>query len=325
MQLDNPIAQIDPIERGKSYQDFLDALRAFESSIDPAQAAYYAKNYHNPHAIQYQKVDYPGRVVRDQHGNPEVETTSVQRYFQKLGIDHLYTPGSTDPKMFHRMQYSVLNFLGFVGYQFSEQDLWSLGYYTHFDAEGLPEFYSDVDTRLWAHGIRDAVLYFPNSGFKHITDVNTWKGQFTGKHDIHSMDDVKDPYKQDFIARDHFVYKHDNIVKGLADKGKTLADFLGTKLYWDQCFPPISPPRGGRKNEVLVTMSGLLAGAHLRGAVGVVALLIKHENHADEIGTTILQYVQDYAAYETPFHPSLAVQSSQKHIYDSKKIVLERE
>ena len=48
-------------------------------------------------------------------------------------------------------------------------------------------------------------------------------------------------------------------------------------------------------------MSGLLAGAHLRGAEGIVNLLVEHKNSQDENGTYILQYVQVYAGYQTPF------------------------
>ena len=50
-------------------------------------------------------------------------------------------------------------------------------------------------------------------------------------------------------------------------------------------------------------MSGLLGGAHLRGAEGITALLVDHENRADENGTAILQYVYEFAGYDTPFNP----------------------
>ncbi len=291
---------ISDLTRG-TYKDFLNALRTFESSIDPGQAAFYTKNYNNPKAVTYQQVVSPGRVIRDNDGHPEVETTSVKRYFEKLGIDQLYIPGSADPNMFVKMQYSVTNFLGFIGYQFSEQDLWVLGYYTHYDAEGLREYYSDLPDFTWANGVRDKIMQLPGVGTVHVTDVNTWKGSFTGKHGIYTMEDFKDPEKQEFIALDHFQYKYDNIVSGLSARGKSLKDYLDTTLYWSKCSPPISPPPGGRPDAVKVSMSGLLAGAHLRGAEGVIALLVDHQNHADEIGTTILQYVQDYGGYETPF------------------------
>ena len=289
------------LNQKKTYADFLTAIRTFESSIDPKRALWYAANYNNPTVQPYQKVEYPGRVIRDDKGNPEVSTTSIKGYFEKIGVDKLYTPGSVDPRMFYKMQYSVINFLGFVGYQFSEQDLWALGYYTNYDQSGLPKIYSDVPNSTWANGVRSVVMKVDGFGLSRVTDVNTWTGKFTGKNGIHSFEDFKDPTKQDFIAKDHFKYKYDKIVSALASKGKKISDYIGTKLYWDKCKPPISPPPGGRSNEVTVTMSGLLAGAHLRGAAGVAALLIDHENHQDEIGTTILQYVQDFGGYQTPF------------------------
>lgn len=61
--------------------------------------------------------------------------------------------------------------------------------------------------------------------------------------------------------------------------------------------------RRGVPDAVEITMSGLLGGAHLRGAEGITALLVDHENRADENGTAILQYVYEFAGYDTPFNP----------------------
>ena len=281
-----------------TYRGFLDALRTFESDISLDEAPYYEKNYNNPSAVNYPMVEYPGRVIRDAKGNPMYSKTSVKNFFKKIGVADLYIYGSRDSEMFRKMQYSVINFIGFVGYQFSERDLWDLGYYTHYDTQGLEEYYSDVPNKTWANGTRNKII-----GRVDVTDVNTWKGTFSGKHGINSFEDFKNPDLQDFIALDHFKYKYDRIVSTLKDRSKDLKDYLGTKLYWDRCIPKISPPPEGRSNEVVVTMSGLLAGAHLRGAQGVVSLIVDHENHSDEIGTTTLQYVQDYGGYDTPFSP----------------------
>ena len=281
------------------YTDFLTAIRTFECSIDPKDADYYDKHYEDDKAVTYQQVEYPGRVIRDKNGVPLHSTTSIKGYFIKLGIDKLYTRGSSDPEMFRQMQYAVMNYLGFVGYQFSEHDLWDLGYYSHYDNEQLPMYYSDVDVSNWSNGVREKIMVLPD-GKIHVTDVNTWKGTFTGKHGINSFADVIDPDKQEFIALDHFDNKYQNIVLQLADHGKTPNDYLGSTLRWSECQPKLAPP-GGRPDEVTLTLSGLLAGAHLRGAEGVVALLVKHENHADENKTAILQYVYDFGGYSTPY------------------------
>ncbi len=285
----------------KTYKDFLTSIRTFESSIDPKLANYYDKNYHNKNAFKYQKVYFPGRVVRDNYGHPLINTTSIKEYFEKIGIDYLYTQGSTSIEMFTDMQYTVINFLGFVGYQFSERDLWDLGYYINYNSEGIPKYYIDINDSNWANGVTSIIMDIPNIGKVEVTDVNTWTGNFTGKHNINNFRDLTEPKKQEYIALDHFKFKYNQIVKELKKYGKTIDEYIGTKLYWNKCKPIISPPPGGRLNEVEVTMSGLLAGAHLRGAKGIVLLLINHENHADEISTTILQYVQDFGGYETPF------------------------
>ena len=73
----------------------------------------YMDNYNNPNAQKYPKVEYPGRVVRDFYTGPPIqETTSIKRYFEKIGVDQFYTPGSTDPEMFKRVQY-VQDFGGY--------------------------------------------------------------------------------------------------------------------------------------------------------------------------------------------------------------------
>ncbi len=141
----------------KTYTEFLEAVLTFESSIDPKMAA----EYKDPTAIEYQKVEknseenyIPGRVVRNASGNYLTETTSYKTYFHKIGVDHLYIPGSPSPEMFKKMQYAVINFLGFVGYRFSELDLQILGYYEHRNLLDIPVYYSDVDNSHWADGVR---------------------------------------------------------------------------------------------------------------------------------------------------------------------------
>lgn len=54
-------------------------------------------------------------------------------------------------------------------------------------------------------------------------------------------------------------------------------------------------------DKVTITYSGLLAGAHLRGAEGVYQLLVQHQNPQDESGTSILSYVYRFGGFETPW------------------------
>lgn len=287
-----------------SYDDFLNAIRIFETTIDPDQASFYADNYETPDIVGYQNVEYPGRVIRNARGEATVSSTTIKGYFERLGIDKYYDKNASDPQMFRRMQYATMNYLGFIGYQFSEQDLWDLGYYTHYDENHLPMYYSDIPIANWANGIRDKIMTLPNAGLVHVTDVNTWQGTFSGKNDIFSFADLLEPAKQDCIAKDHFSDKYRGIVSGLAEYGKTPADYLGKILRWSECHPVLTPPQNV-PDAVEITLSGLLGGAHLRGAEGITALLTKGENRADENGTSILLYVYNFGGYETPFDTSL--------------------
>ncbi len=285
---------------GRSFDEFLTAIRTFESGIDPEKAGFYADNYISGQTIQYPKVDSPGRVVRDDAGNPVMEETNYKDFFQKIGVDSLYTKGSTDPEMFRKMQYNVINYLGFIGYQLGEGALMDIGYYqAKTDDQGLNEYYVWVDNSTWANGVRDKVIN-PWGTEIHATDVNRWQGTFSGKSGILSFDDLKDPPKQDQAMQDNLKHNYDMINSQLTG-GKTIADLVGTTVSWDGCDPSIAPPPGGRANEVILSVSGILAGAHLRGAGGAAQLLNTHQNTPDENNTYILQYIQDFGGYETPW------------------------
>ncbi len=295
----------------KSYEDFITALWTYECSIDPSRQAWYNENWNSPVIQSYPKVLYPGRVVRDPAtGNPvEQYNMTVKEYFTAIGVVDLYDPVDPNPD-WGEIQGSVINYLGFTGFQFQESDLVDLGYYKYKmslnEGKKYPVHYVDVSNVHWKNG----VTYFFDDNPAEVdvpaivTDtVHFTDSLFTGKNNISSVADFKDPAKQIFIIKDHFVNKYAGIVDGLKARGETLSDYSGTVVTWDGLDPPVNPPPGGRENEVTITISGLLAGAHLRGAAGVVALLVDKQNPHDESGTYILQYVQDYAGYDTPFKP----------------------
>ncbi len=290
--------------RDQTYDDFLEAILTFESDIDPDLAKYYDAYYdQTSEYIQYQQVQQPGVPTRQRSdGTVHVDANlTIKEFFTRLGVDDIYVRGTEDRQVFRAMQFAVINFIGFVGYQFSEADLHDLGYYDFAQYKGKSAYYSDVPDSTWANGVH--YVFQPDKDV-YYTDYNRWEGKFLGKHEINSFEDFKDPTKAQNIAIDHFVNKYNGIVSGLASKGKKLSDFLGTTVSWSGLKPKVSPPPGDRPDAVTVTMSGLLAGAHLRGAEGVVAMLIDHQNPADEIGTHILQYVQDFGGYDTPFNPT---------------------
>ncbi len=314
----------EPYIPSKSYEDFIDAVWAFESDIDPSQQDYYNKNWNTPVVDEYPKVTSPGRVVRDEKGDPVMDhDLTIEQLFDVIGIGALYHPSDPNPD-WKLIQSNVINYLGFVGFQFQESDLVDLGYYKYpefwIDSVTYPTHYIDVPNHYWANGVRGFLAEPP------LANVPTWaRGVvifkytfFTGKNGVNNYTDFTTPDKHILIIKDHFANKYQGIVSGLAARGKTLKDYLGTDVYWNELDPPVSPPPGNRSNKVEITLSGLLAGAHLRGAAGVVALLVDHKNPSDESGTFILQYVQDYAGYDTPFETGLAFESAMQegsHVY----------
>lgn len=305
-------------EPSKSYEDFIDAVWIFESDINPSKQDYYNENWNKPVITSYPKVEYPGRVVRDSEGNPVMDhDLTIEQFFTVLGIEKLYSPSDPSPD-WKLIQSNVINYLGFVGFQFQSSDLVDTGYYLFTWAtvgdKPYPMHYVDLPNSTWADGRRSVLVLPPQVSEPTLaTDTVVWFiGNFTGKNGIYSYGDFTDPTKHILVIKDHFANKYHGIVTELAARGKDLQDYLGTYVYWNGLDPSVSPPPGGRSNKVEITMSGLLAGAHLRGAAGVVELLVDHKNPSDESGTYILQYVQDYAGYDTPFGNAIGVEVIQE-------------
>ncbi|MBE9215090.1 hypothetical protein IQ247_20890 [Plectonema cf. radiosum LEGE 06105] len=57
-----------------------------------------------------------------------------------------------------------------------------------------------------------------------------------------------------------------------------------------------------QREGVVVTASGILAAAHLRGEGGVAKLLLNNQVSQDENGTSILAYMREFAGYQVPFN-----------------------
>ena len=296
----------------KTYDDFIDAVWAFESDIDPAQQSRYNENWNNPVAGYYPTVTSPGRVVRDKTTGEPVKSAqqlTYQQLFAAIGLKDLYDPNDPNPD-WKTIQASVVNYLGFVGFQFQESDLNDLGYYTfpqvNVEGKTYPSHYVDVPNFHWANGITQFLDTDTSevSAPTVVTDVvQFFDANFTGKNGVTSVAEFKNPEKHVLIIKDHFANKYQGIISSLAARDKVIWDYLNSPVSWDNLSPAVSPPPGGRPNEVIITLSGLLAGAHLRGAQGIASLLVDRKNPADESGTYILQYVQDYGGYQTPFKP----------------------
>lgn len=113
---------------------------------------------------------------------------------------------------------------------------------------------------------------------------NNWQGRWTGKNGINSKQDFLNNKNdvQDKAIQEAFQYKW-NLIKNQLN-GRSIKEFIGQQ-------------RGG----VVITTSGILAAAHLRGEGGVVQLLLNNQVSQDENGTSILAYLKEFAGFQTPF------------------------
>lgn len=159
-------------------------------------------------------------------------------------------------------QYQVENVLGFIGkYQFGEPLLIDLGYYS-------------------------AGVYYGREA-----DKNYWRGTWTGKKGIDSKSKfLSSPDVQESAIREAFSLNWSRINDRLRRQGKSIDDYLGQKKIFDD---------GRVSKTITITLSGILAGAHLRGPYGVADLLLKNKVSHDEFGTSILRYMDEYGGYDS--------------------------
>jgi LysM repeat protein len=159
-------------------------------------------------------------------------------------------------------QYTVENSLGFIGkYQFGEALLIDLGYYK-------------------------ADVFYGQPG----VDKNYWRGTWTGKKGIDSKAKFQNsPDVQEFAIREAFALNWNRINDTLKGQGKSINEYLGQQKTFDD---------NGVSKTITITLSGILAGAHLRGPYGLADLLLKNEVSHDEFGTSILRYINEYGGYQ---------------------------
>ncbi|MFK7761671.1 MAG: hypothetical protein AB8B62_00285 [Roseobacter sp.] len=218
-----------------TFDDFLDAMRAFESGWDSAR-------YATGNIVDAQLNLWAGGVVTDFY--PDLSSW-----------------GEMSDAQWDEMSYRSENTLGFVGYQFGEALMIDLGYY-------------QADT------------FYGNGAA-----TNTWEGTWTGKNGINSLEDFKTEAAQEIAIREAFGFNLQIIETGLSNAGRSLDEFLGSTLtYVDQ----------GVEVPVTITMTGLLAAAHLRGAYGTLNLLLSDAVSFDENGTSILSYLERFGGFDAP-------------------------
>ena len=129
------------------------------------------------------------------------------------------------------------------------------------------------------------------NGGENGVDKNYWEGTWTGKEGINS--------KEDFLNNNNNVQE--------------IAIEEALDLFWNRITDKISLENylGDSIEGVPITCSGILAAAHLRGEDGVINLLRDGYVTRDEYNTSILEYLDEFQGYETPyFLDGLEVSSS---------------
>ncbi|MEW6499278.1 MAG: hypothetical protein AB1589_43380, partial [Cyanobacteriota bacterium] len=130
----------------------------------------------------------------------------------------------------------------------------------------------------------------PYIGGGNGVDKNYWRGTWTGKKGINSKEQfLNSPDVQEFAIREAFALNWKRVNDTLAGQGKSVNDYLGkAKTFNDN----------GVSKTITITLSGILAGAHLRGPYGVANLLLNDQVSHDENGTSILRYIEEYGGYD---------------------------
>lgn len=130
-------------------------------------------------------------------------------------------------------------------------------------------------------GYYQANFYYGNGASR-----NEWQGRWTGKKGVNNKQDFLNNQNnvQETAIQEAFSLNLDRIKSRLQQNGLSVKQFIGQQ-------------RGG----VVITTSGILAAAHLRGEGGVIQLLLYNQDSQDENGTSILDYLREFGGFQTPF------------------------
>ncbi|NJR61299.1 MAG: hypothetical protein HC769_22185 [Cyanobacteria bacterium CRU_2_1] len=159
--------------------------------------------------------------------------------------------------------YQAVSRLGFLGkYQLGEAILFDLGYYTN-----DPSYY----------------------GASFTPDYNDWIGTWTGKDGVSSRQEflANENNTQETAIRGAFGKNIGYLVNFLAARGRTIESYIGTTK------PSL--------NGATITLSGILAGAHLRGAGNMANFLLDGTPSPDEDGTPIEFYIQVFGGFQIKY------------------------
>lgn len=262
--------------------EFFLFLLDIESNIDSRELARIVADLETSE-LDYWSVEHPGRLVRQTgDGSPVRDRISVAEFLERTGVSDLFARlGSIGIRA---VQAAVINPWGFVGYQFGEPLLIDLQYYrpaieeVDFGGEiiSVPSYYaSSLPESTWQSGRRSFLFFDELSGhFRVGTDVNTWRGTFTGKDGVNSFEDLRRFQCQVAILRGSLRRSAAVVDRQLRRMGDSL--WASGDRPW--------------------TAAGLMAASHLGGPHSVVEYLRTGAEHADEAGTAIGRYIEKFAS-----------------------------
>lgn len=285
------------------FADFLRELLDFESGLSVDNIELFRSNYDNADAVNYvathireaDGVRYPTWA----NGVLQYKKMSYKEYFTVLGVDDIWVAaeanGGATKETLLEMQFRSINWLNFVGYQVGEAVLFEAGYYippeaTTASGEKTYKYY--VWTELsWADNQYEQEYLMDGATTPIIvTRANTWQGTFTGKHGVNSFDDLRTIDGQNFAIRDVMWHNVDTIYGLIEASSQSLSDVFKKSFDWSG---------GGQTGTVNVTMSGILAAAHLSGAQGTARLLLDGTITKDENGTSNTYYMSMFGGATT--------------------------
>ena len=122
----------------------------------------------------------------------------------------------------------------------------------------------------------DAGYYKKNTNYN-----NDWSGTFNGKDGVYSI--------QDFLNN---PAAQENAQIAFKKRQWLYLKAVGAHLYTGKII-----------NGYTITQSGLLAGAHLKGAGGVIEYLKSDglKNPKDAFGTSVESYIKNFAGYDVSY------------------------
>lgn len=264
----------------KTYNNFLQDLLSYESGIKEDLFDYYINNF-DKNIINYPLVMTPGIPIRNPlNGNPIFTKQTIKQYFESLGVINLFD--KKNKNCIKNMQYSSINYLGFIGYQFGEAILIKLGYYKPSTEKikikskyiNIPTFYigSSLQDNEWKGGLTKKIVG-EGENICLATSSNMWKGSFTGKNNINNIEDLRSEKAQTLLINELIQF---NLSK--------LSDYF---------------------EEIELssyTISGYLAAAHLCGIENTISFIKNGVINKDELNTPITKYLIKFSHYQIQYY-----------------------